>query len=62
MKYLLTILFLNLFNEPVMLDGWHPIELDTLEKCETAKVNVENYLDTLKMKNYTVTCELILEE
>lgn len=45
-----------------MLDGWHPIELETLERCEAAKVNVENYLDTLKMKNYTVTCELILEE
>jgi len=66
MKYLLTILFLNLTNEPVLLDGWHPIELPTLERCEKAKVRVEEYIDLMikddqirHINGYEVTCSPI---
>lgn len=63
MKYLLTILFLNLANEPVILDGWHPIKVESKEHCEQAKQRAEKYLDLLfkdgMVKNttgYEVTC------
>jgi hypothetical protein len=63
MKYLLTILFINLANEPVMLSGWHPLEIESQEQCAIAKKNVEEYIDMLIADNaikyingYTVTC------
>jgi len=63
MKYLLTILFINLANEPVMLSGWHPLEIESQEQCEIAKKNVEEYIDMLiaedgvrNINGYTVTC------
>ena len=63
MKYLLTILFINLANEPVMLSGWHPLEIESQEQCEIAKKNVEEYIDMLiaddamrYINGYTVTC------
>lgn len=65
MKYLLTILFINLANEPVMLSGWHPLEIESQERCEIAKKNVEEYIDMLiaedgikYINGYTVTCSL----
>ena len=47
MKYLLTIFFINLANEPVMLDGWYPLELPTVERCEAAKKRIEEYIDLM---------------
>ena len=45
MIYLLTVIFFNLNGEPYTRDGWHPIEVPTIERCEKGKANIEEFID-----------------
>ena len=45
MIYLLTVIFFNLNGEPYTRDGWHPIEVPTIERCEKGKQNIEEFID-----------------
>lgn len=64
MKIFLVIIFFNTLNQPVYLDGWHPMEMESLEKCERAKKFAQNYLKSMlldyQIENITgveVTCK-----
>lgn len=45
MIYLLTVIFFNLNGDPYTRDGWHPIEVPTLERCEAGKSRIEEHID-----------------
>lgn len=63
MIYLLTVIFFNLNNEPYIRDGWHPIEVPTLERCEKGKQRIEEFIEAAKLdggfqdiSDYKVQC------
>ena len=62
--WLLTVFFITLDGDKVILDGWHPIEVPTLERCEKGKQNIEEFIDAVildgglsEFTDYEVTCE-----
>jgi hypothetical protein len=65
-KYFITIIFFNIVGEPVILDGWYPIEVPTLDRCEDGAERANEYIATL-MKDgfipadytgFEVTCDI----
>jgi hypothetical protein len=63
--YFITIMFFNASGDPVMVDGWYPLEVPTLERCEASAKRVEEYLQAMtkdgKISNFSsfeVTCEV----
>jgi hypothetical protein len=65
MIYLLTVIFFNLDGEPYTRDGWHPIEVPTIERCERGKARIEEHIDASiidggfrDISSYEVTCIL----
>lgn len=64
--YFITVIFFNTLGEPVILDGWHPLEVPTMERCEAGAENVREYIDMLMrdggLPDYTrfeVTCDIM---
>jgi hypothetical protein len=55
-KYFITVIFFNTVGEPVILEGWHPMEVPTLERCEAGAENANGYLGTL-MKDGIIPTE-----
>ena len=46
-KYFITVIFFNTVGEPVILEGWHPMEVPTLERCEIGAERANEYIGTL---------------
>ena len=42
--FLLIVVFYNTFGQPTIIDGWQPLQVPTLERCEAGKANIENYI------------------
>ena len=64
MKIFLVIVFFNTLNQPMYLDGWHPMEMKSIEQCERAKERAETYINLLLedrplegIIDYKVSCE-----
>lgn len=64
--YLITVIFFNTLGEPVILDGWHPLEVSTMERCEEGAENVREYIDMLMRDGglpdhtrFEVTCDIM---
>lgn len=63
--YFITIIFFNASGDPVMVDGWYPLEVPTLERCEAGAKRADEYLREITkdglLVDYTgfeVNCEI----
>jgi len=57
--YTLLILFM-INGELALVDGWYPIETDSLETCLELKENITTYLDKTKSE-FLVSCEVTFQ-
>lgn len=40
----LMIAFITPSGQPTLVDGWYPLEIATMERCEIGRARVENYI------------------
>ena len=64
-KFFITIIFFNMAGEPYYEDGWYPLEVPTLERCEAGAENVREYLALITkdgklegISGFDVTCDI----
>lgn len=62
--FFIVVAFITADGEKLLIDGWYPLEVSTLERCEQGKERVDNYIkETFKFNDvivdYSVTCEQV---
>jgi hypothetical protein len=58
--FLLVVYFFTADGQSVIVDGWHPLPLPSIERCLAGKQNIKNYLDQTGLPDryigYAVGC------
>lgn len=60
--FLIVVLFYTHDNVPVTVDGWYPLQVPTLKRCEIGKARIEEYIALTglpdKYSRVEVSCEI----
>ena len=63
--YFITIVFFDIYGKPYYEDGWYPLEVPTLERCEAGADRAREYLALITKENrlpdisgFEVTCDI----
>jgi len=58
--FLLILIFYTAQGHPTIVEGWHPMAIPSLERCESGKQNIQDYIDQAGLPErfieYSVHC------